>query len=217
MQNNQKNKLQILGVVLVIISVVGIFASIKKSPGPYKTTGGNNEANKVTVESKVSNKVASETNVEEHNVDSHDTDVYSQAIKRAQTYLNIGPSMPPRGLREQLEFEGFTHDVAVYALANCGKDWNKQAVIAAKDHLSSLPYSYSALIKQLEDDGYTTKQAVYGVDNCNADWYAQAVKEAELFLESVPSSRNQLIDMLQRQGYSYEQAVYGAENNKYSK
>lgn len=35
------------------------------------------------------------------------------------------------GLIEQLEYEQYSHDDAVYAADNCGADWNEQA---AKKH-----------------------------------------------------------------------------------
>ena len=39
------------------------------------------------------------------------------------------------GLVEQLEFEQYSHDDAVYAADNCGADWNKQAAKSAKNYL----------------------------------------------------------------------------------
>ncbi len=85
------------------------------------------------------------------------------ALKSAQFYLqHIAFSYT--GLIEQLESEGYSHDEAVYAVENCGADWDEQAAKAAEFYLKYSAYSYTALIEQLEHDGFTYEQAVYGVE-----------------------------------------------------
>lgn len=68
------------------------------------------------------------------------------------------------GLIEQLEYENFTHDQAVYGVDNCGADWNEQAAKTAKSYLDVMSFSKDELIEQLEFDGFTHDQAVYGVE-----------------------------------------------------
>lgn len=68
------------------------------------------------------------------------------------------------GLIEQLEFEGFTNEEAVYAADNCGADWNEQAARSAKDYLNYSSFSKQGLIEQLEFEGYTNEQATYGAE-----------------------------------------------------
>ncbi len=66
---------------------------------------------------------------------------------------------------EQLEYEGFTHEEAVYGADNSGADWMEQAVKKAKSYLDYSSFSRERLISQLEYEGFTHEEAVYGVDN----------------------------------------------------
>ena len=68
------------------------------------------------------------------------------------------------GLVEQLEFEQYSHDDAVYAADNCGADWNKQAAKSAKNYLEMMPFSREELISQLEFEGFSHEEAVYGAE-----------------------------------------------------
>ena len=61
---------------------------------------------------------------------------------------------------------GFSKADAIYGTDAAGADWNKQAVLAAKQYLQTMAFSKSALIQQLESKagaGFTHAQAVYGV------------------------------------------------------
>jgi predicted 3-demethylubiquinone-9 3-methyltransferase (glyoxalase superfamily) len=86
----------------------------------------------------------------------------ANALKAAQGYLDIMP-FSAKKLVEQLEFNGYSHDDAVYGASNCGADWNQQAAAAAKNYLNLMPFSKEKLIEQLVFDGYTQEQAEYGV------------------------------------------------------
>lgn len=132
------------------------------------------------------------------------------ALDKAYEYLNALP-FSYEGLIDQLEYEGFSSSEAVYAVDNCGADWNQQALLKAWDYLDSLAFSYSGLIDQLEYEGFTYSQAVYGVDNCGADWYEEAAKMAEDYLDSMSMSRSELIEQLVFEGFSYSEAEYGAD------
>ena len=67
------------------------------------------------------------------------------------------------GLIEQIEFEGYTHDEAVYAADNCGADWYEQAAKKAQEYLDTMAFSHDGLVEQLEYEGFTHEQAEYGV------------------------------------------------------
>lgn len=136
------------------------------------------------------------------------------ALKKAKTYLSVSP-FSRDGLVGQLEFEGYTHDEAVYGADNCGADWSEQALKKAKSYLDVSAFSYSGLIKQLEFEKFTNEQAKYGVDNCEADWFEQASLKAKSYLDIMAFSRSGLIDQLEFEGFTNEQAVYGAEQNGY--
>ena len=94
-----------------------------------------------------------------------DTMTMSQknALRSAESYLEY-MAFSYSGLIEQLEYEKYSHDDAVYAADNCGADWNEQAVKCAKNYLNTMPFSRDELIEQLEYEGFTHDQAVYGVE-----------------------------------------------------
>ena len=91
------------------------------------------------------------------------TKAQENAVKMAKTYLNI-MTFSRSGLIEQLEYEGFTNEDAVYGVDNITVDWNEQAVKMAKTYLNIMTFSRSGLIEQLEYEGFTHEQAVYGVE-----------------------------------------------------
>ena len=132
------------------------------------------------------------------------------ALKKANSYLKYS-NFSYQGLVEQLEYEKFSHEDAVYAVDHCGADWNEQALGKAKSYLDYSAFSYTGLISQLEYEGFTAEQAAYGADNCNADWNEQAAKSAKSYLDYSSFSRDSLIDQLVYEGFTYEQAVYGVD------
>lgn len=85
------------------------------------------------------------------------------ALKKAKSYLSHS-AFSYDGLIHQLEFEGYSNEEAVYAVDNCGADWNEQAAKKAKSYLSHSSFSRAGLIKQLEFEKFTHEQAVYGVE-----------------------------------------------------
>ena len=131
------------------------------------------------------------------------------ALSEARSYLSFS-AFSYEGLIEQLEYEKFSHDDAVYAADNCGADWNAQALAFAKDYLDYTAFSYSGLIKQLEYEKFTHEQAVYGADNCGANWYEEAAECAQDYMDYSAFSRGGLIDQLLFEGFTQEQAEYGA-------
>lgn len=136
------------------------------------------------------------------------------ALKSAKDYLSF-TTFSYEGLVDQLEYEKYSHEDAVYAADNCGADWNEQALKSAKNYLSFTAFSYKGLIEQLEYEQFTKEQATYGADNCGADWNEQAAKSAENYLSMMSFSKDGLIEQLEYEGFTHEQAVYGAEQNGY--
>lgn len=100
-----------------------------------------------------------------------------KAVQRAQQYLQTIP-FSHDGLVEQLEYEGFSHEDAVYGADACGADWMEQAVLKAKQYLQTTAFSESGLIDQLVYEGFTQAEAEHGVSLCGADWMEQAVLKA---------------------------------------
>lgn len=133
------------------------------------------------------------------------------ALSSAKSYLRF-MAFSYGGLIDQLEYEGYTNDEAIYAADNCGADWNEQALKSAKDYLDFTAFSYTGLIDQLEYEQFTPSQAKYAVDNCGADWNEQAAKSAEDYLDFMSFSRSGLIEQLMYEGFTREQAEYGADS-----
>ena len=134
------------------------------------------------------------------------------ALSKAKDYLTFS-NFSYSGLIEQLEFEGFSHEEAVYGADHCGADWETQAVEKAKDYLGFSAFSYSGLIEQLEFEGYTHEEATHGADNCGADWNEQAVKKAKEYLKFSSFSRDGLKEQLEFEGFTSEQAEYGVSQS----
>ena len=87
----------------------------------------------------------------------------------------------------------------------------QNAVRAAKNYLSTMPFSRNGLINQLTAiEGYSTEDATFAVDNITVDWDEQAAKAAKNYLSTMPFSRNGLVNQLTAiEGYTYAQAEYG--------
>ncbi len=90
------------------------------------------------------------------------------AIRKAESYLRF-TAFSRDGLIEQLEFEGFSNEDAVYAVDHITVDWNEQAYEKAKDYLEFTSFSRDGLIEQLEFEGFTPDQAAYGADKAYSE------------------------------------------------
>lgn len=180
---------KILGVGLCIIVIAFSLISAISGPPTGGAAGGHGKPNSFTTSQ-------------------------NNALRSAQNYLSAMP-FSHDGLVNQLEYENYPHDDAVFAADNCGADWNEQALRSAKNYLSTSPFSYKGLIKQLEYEQYTTEQATYGSDNCGADWNEQAAKSAKNYLAIMAYSKDGLVNQLEFEGYTHEQALYGAKANGY--
>ena len=86
------------------------------------------------------------------------------ALRTAKDYLSF-TAFSHDGLVEQLEFEGFSNEDAVWAADNCGADWMEQAEKTAANYLDLMGFSRSELIDQLVFEGYTQEQAEHGADS----------------------------------------------------
>lgn len=133
------------------------------------------------------------------------------ALESAQSYLRFS-SFSYEGLIQQLTYEDYTHEDAVYAADHCGADWFEQALKSAESYMSFSAFSYEGLIDQLEFDKFTNEQAVYAADNCGADWFEQALKSAQNYLDYSAFSYEGLISQLEYEEFTNEQAVYAADH-----
>lgn len=83
------------------------------------------------------------------------------ALETAKKYIDI-LDFSYEGLINQLEYEKYTHEEAVYGADNCGADWNAEAANMARKYLDLMPMSRDELIDQLLYEGFTQEQAEYG-------------------------------------------------------
>lgn len=142
------------------------------------------------------------------------TTAQKNVMASAKAYLNYS-GFSYDGLVDQLEYEKYSHEDAVWAADNCNADWNEEALESAKSYIDYSGFSYSGLIGQLEYEGFTTEQATYGADNCGADWNEEAAESAKSYLSFTSFSRQGLIDQLLYEGFTQEQAEYGVSQNGY--
>ena len=147
------------------------------------------------------NKLDDNTNIES----------YSQALERAKSYLK-SLSFSYQSLIDQLLYEGYSYDEAVYAVNNCGADWFQEAIKSAKKYVEHQSFSYQGLISQLEYEKFTPEQAIYGANKCGADWFQESIESAKNYINSQSFSYQKLIEQLEYEKYTHEQAVYGADN-----
>lgn len=102
--------------------------------------------------------------VEEEDEAEEDVSLGKQnALEQAESYLGYS-AFSREGLIEQLEFEGYSHEEAVYAVDEIEVDWKEQAALKAEDYLDYSSFSREGLIEQLEYEGFTREQAEYGVE-----------------------------------------------------
>lgn len=85
------------------------------------------------------------------------------ALRTAESYLSF-TAFSHSGLVDQLEFEGYSTEDAMFAADHCGADWNEQAAQCAENYLDFMGFSRSGLIDQLLFEGFTQEQAEYGVN-----------------------------------------------------
>ena len=136
----------------------------------------------------------------------------SRALESALSYLNTN-AFSRQGLKDQLEFEGFSAAEAEYAVDNCGADWYKEAALAAIMYMDSVGgFSADSLQEQLEYDGFTSSEAEYGVQNCGLDTSNSVLESAKLYIQMGGFSKESLIEQLEYEGFSHDDAVYGADN-----
>ena len=87
----------------------------------------------------------------------------TNALRKAKQYIEM-MAFSYKGLVEQLEFENFSHDEAVYGADHCGADWNEQAAKKAATYIDMMAFSRDGLIEQLIFEGFSEAEATYGVD-----------------------------------------------------
>ena len=89
------------------------------------------------------------------------TENQQKALDKANEYVDTLP-LSHDGLIKQLEYDGYTTDVATYAADNCSANWNKEAKEMAEQYMDSTTYTYKDMVQQLETEGFTKDRAKFG-------------------------------------------------------
>ena len=88
---------------------------------------------------------------------------FKNAHNSALSYLDY-TSFSREGLINQLEFEGYSNESAIYAVDNIPVNWNEQAAKKAQEYLDYSSFSRQGLLDQLIYEGFTDEQALYGLE-----------------------------------------------------
>ena len=124
------------------------------------------KAENVETEKEVDKEESAETEdveeTEKKDVESTITLGQSNALEQAKRYVEL-MGFSYQGLIEQLEYEQYTYEEAVYAADNCGADWKEEAAEKAESYLELMSFSREGLIEQLKYDGFTEEEAEYAV------------------------------------------------------
>lgn len=94
---------------------------------------------------------------------------------------------------------------------------HRQALKAAEQYLTIMPFSKKGLYQQLTSDAgdkYPAEAAQYAVDNVKANWKENAARAAKQYLEIMPMSKDELVEQLTSEAgdqYTLEEAQYGVQ------
>ena len=84
------------------------------------------------------------------------------ALKSAKSYIEH-LDFSYLDLIEQLEYEKYTHEEAVYGADHCGADWMQEAADCAASYLEHSSFSRQELYEQLLYEQFTPEQAEYAL------------------------------------------------------
>ncbi len=152
------------GLVVLCVGILGSVSSDDGEASSSEITSAAETTNELTLKS--DEEKSTESTAETSETTQTTTQSMSleekNALSMAKQYLNY-TAFSESGLIKQLEYEGFSTEIATFAAENCGADWNEQAAKMAEQYLNYTAFSRSGLIEQLEYEGFTKEQAEYGV------------------------------------------------------
>lgn len=141
---------------LALFTLSIIFGKNSKKPKKIESSSQSNVSTQNSKNSEQSKNSDSDKLPENSQEKSNSNMTLSQknALKKAKSYLEFS-GFSRSGLIKQLEFEKFSSADAIYAVDNCGANWNEQAIKKAKSYLDYSSFSAQGLIDQLKFEGFT--------------------------------------------------------------
>lgn len=159
-----KKALKIAGIVvavLVVFYIIGVLTGGAKQP-TNETTEPTTAASVTETADSGNDTTEAEQTTEAPTEADTATLGQKNALSKAESYLKYTSFSEP-GLRNQLEYEGFSSDEIDYAMANIVVDWNEQAAAKAESYLKYSSFSREGLADQLEYEGFTAEQIEYAL------------------------------------------------------
>ena len=94
-------------------------------------------------------------------------DKVASATRTAKIYLSVLP-FSKKSLISQLEYEGYTNEIATQVVDKLPVNWNEEAAVTAMLLMQYDSYTTEELIDALENsEGFTHEEAVFGAENYN--------------------------------------------------
>lgn len=161
-----KSVLVFLGCLVVLVCCVGVVSDSEEEqevvePKTEQIVNVEDEE-QVVVEDKEETPVIEEQKEVEKEPEL--TLAQKNALRTAESYLSF-TSFSRQGLINQLEFEGYSTEDAMYAVDNITVDWNEQCAKKAESYLDFMAFSRDGLYGQLEFEGFTAEQIEYGLQS----------------------------------------------------
>ena len=156
-------KVKNVGIIFGVIVGIAVGCSDTENTTTSEVTASNQkvEASKGNDVIEEQEKEAAKEEVTEDDTVSFE---FKQAKEKAKEYMAF-QSFSKKGLKEQLEFEGFSSEAAEWAVENYNADWSSQACAKAREYLEFQSFSKQGLKDQLIFEGFTEEEAQYAVDN----------------------------------------------------
>jgi hypothetical protein len=212
----------VLGVFLLVLTIglasgsqsERLTSSISDSSQDTPADEPSNEAGASSAKRPVAIGKSGTTGSESQPTSTSETALQQEAREVAQSYFDSS-WFSRNGMIEQLEYEGFAYDDAVYGVDSLGADWLEEAVGMADSYIESSWFSRIGLIEQLEYEGFSNSESQYGVDSLGIDWYEEAVGMAFDYLDYSDFTYEELVDQLIYEGFTEDEAIYGVLETGY--
>lgn len=165
MKLNDKMKVIACGGLAIVLCLIG-----------YSCGSNNKNVEEVETKQKQEMQVEEQEELETQEVEEENEKVEPQiteteevtfgmrnALGSAESYLDC-MGFSKEGLKDQLEYEGYTSEEINYAVENVIVNWNEECVESAESYLDCMSFSRQGLIEQLEYEGFTSEQINYAME-----------------------------------------------------